>query len=40
MIEMLYLYQLAQSPVRALARRLMCIGLNRVSHGKHKCPDR
>ena len=39
MIEMLYLSQLAQSPVRAMARRLMCLSLSRVSHGKHKCPE-
>jgi hypothetical protein len=39
MIEMLYLYQLARSPLRAMARRLICRGLNRVSPGKHRCPD-
>jgi len=37
MIEMLYLYQLIQSPIRTMARRAMCLGLSRVSHGKHKC---
>ncbi|OJY10937.1 MAG: hypothetical protein BGP05_11535 [Rhizobiales bacterium 62-47] len=39
MIEMLYLYQLARSPLRAMARRLICRGLNRVSPGRHHCPD-
>jgi hypothetical protein len=39
MIEMLYLYQLARSPLRAMARRLVCRGLNRLSPGKYTCPD-
>jgi len=39
MIEMLYLYQLARSPLRAMARRLICRGLSRVSPGRHHCPD-
>lgn len=40
MIEMLYLYQLARSPLRAMTRRLLCRGLNRVVPGKYHCPDR
>jgi len=40
MIEMFYLYQLARNPLRAMARRLVCRGLNRVSPGKYHCPDK
>jgi len=40
MIEMFYLYQLARSPLRAMARRLVYCGLNRVSPGKYHCPDK
>ena len=39
MIEMLYIYQLARSPLRAMARRLVCRGLNRLSPGKYTCAD-
>ncbi len=39
MIEILYLYQLARSPFRAMARRLMCRGLSRVSPDRFHCPD-
>ncbi len=40
MIEMYAFYQLARSPLEALARRLVCKGLNIATHGRHQCPGR
>lgn len=37
MIEMYVLYQLARSPLEALARRLMCQGLTIATQGRHQC---
>jgi hypothetical protein len=39
MIEMLFIYQLARNPVRAIARRWWCRSLFRASRGKRRCPE-
>jgi hypothetical protein len=39
MIEMLFMYQLARNPVRAIARRWWCRSLYRASRGKRRCPE-
>jgi hypothetical protein len=39
MIEILFIYQLARNPVRAIARRWWCRSLFRASRGKRKCPE-
>lgn len=40
MIEMLYLYQLARSPLRAMAQRMIRRGFNRLTLGKCSCRNR
>jgi hypothetical protein len=37
MIELLFIYQLARTPVQAIARRWWCRGLYRASRGKRGC---
>jgi hypothetical protein len=37
MLEMVFMLQLARSPLQAMARRLMCTGLNLATHGKRQC---
>jgi hypothetical protein len=39
MIELLFIYQLARNPVRAVARRWWCRSLFRASRGKRRCPE-
>jgi len=39
MIEILFIYQLARNPLRAIARRWWCRSLFRASRGKRKCPE-
>jgi hypothetical protein len=39
MIEMLFIYQLARNPLRAMARRWYCRSLYRASRGRRHCPD-
>jgi hypothetical protein len=39
MIEILFIYQLASNPVRAIARRWWCRSLFRASRGKRRCPE-
>jgi hypothetical protein len=39
MIEILFIYQLARNPVRAVARRWWCRSLFRASRGKRRCPE-
>jgi hypothetical protein len=39
MIEILFIYQLARRPLRAMARRWWCRGLFRASRGKRRCPE-
>jgi hypothetical protein len=39
MIEMLFIYQLARNPVRAIARRWWCRSLYRASRGKRRCRE-
>jgi hypothetical protein len=39
MIEMLFIYQLARNPLRAIARRWYCRSLYRASRGKRRCPE-
>jgi hypothetical protein len=38
MIELLFIYQLARNPLRAIARRWYCRGLYRASRGRRQCP--
>jgi hypothetical protein len=40
MIEILFIYQLARNPLRAMARRWWCRSLYRASRGKRQCGDR
>ena len=40
MIEMLFIYQLARHPLRAIARRWYCRSLYRAARGARKCPER
>jgi hypothetical protein len=37
MIEILFIYQLARNPLRAMARRWWCRGLFRATSGKRQC---
>jgi hypothetical protein len=37
MIELLFIYQLARTPVQAIARRWWCRSLYRASRGKRGC---
>jgi hypothetical protein len=39
MIELLFIYQLARNPVRAIARRWYCRSLYRASQGRRHCPE-
>ncbi|WP_291687680.1 hypothetical protein [Bradyrhizobium sp.] len=39
MIEILFIYQLARNPVRAVARRWWCRSLFRASRGKRRCAE-
>jgi hypothetical protein len=39
MIEILFIYQLARNPVRAIARRWWCHSLFRASRGRRRCPE-
>jgi hypothetical protein len=39
MIEILFIYQLARNPLRAIARRWWCRSLYRASRGKRQCPE-
>jgi hypothetical protein len=39
MIEILFIYQLARNPLRAVARRWWCRSLFRASRGKRRCPE-
>jgi hypothetical protein len=39
MIEILFMYQLARNPLRAIARRWWCRSLYRVSRGRRHCPE-
>jgi len=39
MIEMLFIYQLASNPLRAMARRWWCRSLFRASRGQRRCPE-
>jgi hypothetical protein len=39
MIEILFIYQLARNPLRAVARRWWCRSLFRASRGKRQCPE-
>jgi hypothetical protein len=40
MIEILFIYQLARNPLRAMARRWWCRGLFRATAGRRQCPER
>jgi hypothetical protein len=37
MIEILFIYQLARNPVRAVARRWWCRSLFRATRGRRRC---
>jgi len=39
MLEIVFIYQLAQRPLRAMARLWWCRGLFRASRGRHQCPE-
>jgi hypothetical protein len=39
MIEILFIYQLARNPLRAIARRWWCRGLYRMSRGRRRCSE-
>jgi hypothetical protein len=39
MIEILFMYQLARNPLRAIVRRWWCRSLYRASRGKRQCPE-
>jgi hypothetical protein len=39
MIEILFIYQLASNPVRAVARRWWCRSLVRASRGRRRCRE-
>jgi hypothetical protein len=39
MIEILFIYQLARNPLRAIARRWWCRSLFRASRGRRRCPE-
>jgi hypothetical protein len=38
-IEMLFIYQMARNPIRAVARRWWCRSLFRVSRGRRRCVE-
>jgi len=38
MIEILFIYQLARNPMRAVARRWWCRSLFRATRGRRECP--
>jgi hypothetical protein len=40
MIEILFIYQLARNPLRAIARRWWCRSLFRATSGKRRCRER
>jgi hypothetical protein len=40
MIEILFIYQLARNPLRAMARRWWCRSLFRATSGKRQCRER
>jgi len=37
MLEMVLMLQMARSPLQAMARRLMCTGLNLATQGRRQC---
>jgi hypothetical protein len=39
MLEILFYYQLARNPLRAIARRWYCRSLFRASRGRRRCPE-
>jgi hypothetical protein len=39
MIEILFIYQLARNPLRAMARRWWCRSLFRATSGKRRCRE-
>jgi hypothetical protein len=39
MIEILFIYQLARNPLRAMARRWWCHSLFRATSGRRQCPE-
>jgi len=39
MIELLFIYEMARNPVRAVTRRWWCRSLFRASRGKRRCPE-
>jgi hypothetical protein len=39
MIEMLFIYQLARNPIKAVARRWWCRNLFRLSRGRRRCGE-
>jgi hypothetical protein len=39
MLEIIFIYQLAQKPLQAMARLWWCKGLFRASRGQRQCPE-
>jgi hypothetical protein len=39
MIEILFMYQLARRPLRAMARRWWCVSLYRATRGQRHCAE-
>jgi hypothetical protein len=39
MLEIVFIYQLAQKPLQAMARLWWCRGLFRASRGQRQCPE-
>ncbi|MET0969831.1 MAG: hypothetical protein ABWY18_11555 [Tardiphaga sp.] len=39
MLDMFLLYQLAQRPLQAMARRWVCRGIAHVTRGEVRCPE-
>ncbi|CAN5310046.1 hypothetical protein BH11PSE4_BH11PSE4_10640 [soil metagenome] len=39
MIEVLYMVQLARTPVQAIARRWFCRSIHHVTKGGYQCPE-
>ncbi|MFZ5739044.1 hypothetical protein BJ123_11319 [Rhodopseudomonas thermotolerans] len=37
MLEMVFILQLARSPLQAMAKRLVCKSLSIATHGKRQC---
>jgi hypothetical protein len=39
MIELLFIYEMARNPARAITRRWWCRSMFRATRGKRRCPE-